>query len=87
MKGHMEIGREDGDQQDDQSPASELTAAGKEHAQAAKHLARSADVDQFQMRRQVRWYDGCVPIRMDEVIGPGRYEKGREQDEANAFRD
>ena len=66
------VGGEDGDEQEDESPGGGPAGCGKEDAEAAEHLGRTAEQDELARGREVARHDAHVGGGEQEVEGAGR---------------
>ncbi len=81
MKSHVEVGREHGHKKKDQSPARQGADGGDQDADATEHLEDAAHIHELEVRRQVRWHDRYVEVRIHEVVGARHYEERAEAEQ------
>ena len=69
---HVDVGRENGDEESHEAPGGGMASGGDEESDAAEDLCGSADVDDGKVRGQVGRNDLEVKLRGDEVQAAGR---------------
>src|ERR1700753_2324085 len=76
---HVNIGRIDGNQQSDQSPASRPAQRGNQKSNAPGHFTHTADEDE-RLGRGKRWrYDLHIKLWLDEMADARNYKKNCRQ--------
>lgn len=81
---HLQVRREDRDQQRNKADAGVSASAGHQHADPAENLTDAADLNEQRWCRKPRRDDPHVKARMHEVIDARRYKKECEYDQRNA---
>lgn len=82
MQSHIEVRGHHADQQRNEAPGSKCLAEWNKHAQSAKNLADTADLNQQLWMRQVRRHDADIHRREDEVKGASN-DKDESKEEAS----
>ena len=77
----MNVSWRDGQQQGDQAATGRSSESWDHDADAAEDLENPLDVDQHELRRQVRRHDLGVDVRLDEMVDAG--ERKEQADHPN----
>ena len=80
IQSHVDIGGEDGNEQQNQSPSGCATERWKQEAQAAREFGDPTDEDEQARRRQGGWNDFRKEISLEEVQR-SRADKQERQEE------
>jgi hypothetical protein len=77
---HVDVGRENGDEENYEAPGGGLTSGWDEESDAAEDLRAAADVDDGKVRGQVGRNYLEIKLWGDEVQAAGEYEEDGQND-------